>query len=250
MITCTSRLCALFRTQSPHDFFSNEICAAVIVAMKPSQASTPSSTPSVTDFPPKFSASNARTHALSSDATTPTSMPVGPGLPSCACAVPRYAIQRVPKTRGELSHGAAPVVPDPGRTQAAASRAGERDERRNVQCDQLQTKRGEALRQQREKPECERDDVSEEYRPRDRSELGVALIVQGAYVDRQRDEEESEKASRGCHESHVEVVPEDELLRHQRIPSTFRALVRSDALLSGARSRRAWRSSARIARSA
>src|SRR5206468_12935703 len=54
LITCTSRLCALFRTQSPHDFFSNEICAAVIVAMNPSQASTPSRTPSVTDFPPRF----------------------------------------------------------------------------------------------------------------------------------------------------------------------------------------------------
>src|SRR5438067_6253311 len=36
----------------------------------------------------------------------------------------------------------------------------------------------------------------------------------------------------------------------QKIPSTFRAIVRSDAMLSGARSRRACFSSARIARSA
>src|SRR5438445_8973639 len=96
--TCTRRLWALFRIQRPYGFFSNEIYAAVTLAMKPSQASAPSMIPSVIDFPPRFNESSASTDAFTSDATTPTAIPAGPGLPSCACVVPRYAIQRLPKT--------------------------------------------------------------------------------------------------------------------------------------------------------
>src|SRR5207249_5524306 len=110
----------------------------------------------------------------------------------------------------------ATVVSDPGRTETASRGGRERKQRRDVQADQLQAESGEALGQQCEESKRERYYVPEEHGPRDRSKLGVAPVVQRADVDRERHEEQSQQAGGGRDKRHVEVVPQNELLGHQR----------------------------------
>src|SRR5437870_5752808 len=162
----------------------------------------------------------------------------------------RYRAREECEPCNELDHRDAAIKTHAGRSQAASRSRREGNAGTDVESDQLESECPERLRHEREESEAERDDVAEKDRPRHRTELGVALIGQRADVDRERDKEKSKESGRRGHQRHVEVVPEDELLGHQRIPSTFRAIVRSDAVLSGARSRRACFSSARIARSA